>query len=179
MQSQQTPAPPAVAILFLDFDGVLQTPAVEDWQEMEHCALLEMLLGELPVLMLVVTSTHREGRSLIDVQRLLPDAVARRVVGVTEVSPKGRADGGRQAEIEAWLRDHPAVTCWVAVDDESHLYAARCPWLVLTHPWVGWDEQTSDAVRGLVSRVYARNPTMTGVDVRQVLPTPRTDAGHR
>ncbi len=175
MQSQQTPPPPAVAsqpdgasaaaILFLDFDGVLQTPALDDWQEMEHCAFLEALLREFPALGLVVTSTHRDGRTLADVQRLLPEAVARCVVGITEVSPNGRANGGRQAEIEAWLRDHPAVTCWVAVDDEPKLYAERCPWLVLTHPWVGWGEQTSDAVREQLSRARTRHPTMTGIDV--------------
>ena len=146
---QSDALPPAV--LFLDFDGVLQTPALDDWREMEHCALLEALLMEFPELNVVVTSTHRELRTVADVQGLLPDAVGRRVVGLTDVPAMGRANGGRQAEIEAWLRSHPSVQRWVAVDDERRLYREGCPWLVLTHPYVGWDEQTSDAVRRLAS----------------------------
>lgn len=137
---------PAISILFLDFDGVLQTPAVENWQEMEHTGELAAVLSCLPHLKIVVTSTHREGKSLAELRQMLPQPIASRVIGATAVTAQGRANGGRQAEIELWLSNQPNVTSWVAVDDEAHLYQKSCKQLVLTHKWLGWTEQTTHDV---------------------------------
>ncbi|WP_428423219.1 HAD domain-containing protein [Methylibium sp.] len=82
-------------VLFLDFDGVLQAPALDDWREMALCDELQALLDELPQLALVVASTHRDGRNLVGIQRLLPPRIAQRVIGATPVTPRGRALGGR------------------------------------------------------------------------------------
>lgn len=133
-------------ILFLDFDGVVQTPALTHWQEMEHCQGLRDLLQAIPELEVVVTSTHRDGRDLAGVRALLPDDIALRVVGATPVTPLGRADGGRQDEIEAWLQELGGPATWAAVDDEKHLYDPGCAHLVLTNKFLGWDEQTTEAV---------------------------------
>jgi hypothetical protein len=140
------PSVPGV-VLFLDFDGVLQTPACGDWHEMALCAELEGLLDDFPALGLVVCSTHREGRDLRGVARLLPKPLAARVVGVTPVQATGRSNGGRQAEIETWLAAHPSVYTWAAVDDEGFLYRDSCPWLVQTNKYLGWNEETTHAVR--------------------------------
>lgn len=148
------------AVLFLDFDGVLQTPELEGWRDMEHCAGLIACLETYPHVAVVVVSTHREGRSVSALQLLLPREVGAHVIGSTSVFPLGRAKGGRQAEIEAWLSLHPEVQTWVAVDDEPDLYRANCPWLVLTHKWVGWDEQTTDAVQ---RRLACANPAQRQV----------------
>ncbi len=176
--SSRHPAPaiaPHSAVLFLDFDGVLQTPALAEWQEMEHCSELATLLERLPRLSLVVTSTPREGKSLVDLRHMLPQAIAPRVIGATPVSALGRASGGRQAEIEAWLTDHKEVVQWAAVDDEPHLYGQDCPWLVATHPCIGWDSQTSGSLLQAFGHISSSQPTMTGKCVE-----PRTlSASHR
>lgn len=143
-------------ILFLDFDGVLQTPALESWQEMELCGGLQALLAELPDLDIVVSSSHREGRSLIDLRNLLPESIRQRVIDATPMTPRCRARSGRQAEIESWLAAHPEIECFAAVDDEAHLFADRCPWLVATHPFVGWNEDTTDSLRALLHPTKSR-----------------------
>lgn len=125
---------------------------------MELCGELLALLDEMPELGIVVTSSHREGRYLRGVQRLLPTAVARRVVGLTPVTPNCRAPGGRQAEIEAWLLLHPVVRRYAAVDDESHLYEANCRWLVTTHSYVGWDTEATSKLRALLAPLSRISP---------------------
>lgn len=142
-------------VIFLDFDGVLQTPALGHWIEMEHTDALEQLVAAFPELGIVVTSTHREGRSLAELRLLLPESLRSNVIGATEVTALGRAAGGRQREIEQWLQAHPWVTAWVAVDDEQALFRETCDWLVLTHKWIGWDElTTAEVVRRLgLSRI--------------------------
>lgn len=149
-------------VLFLDFDGVLQTPALDDWEEMAHCHGLLALLQAIPELGVVVTSSHREGRNLAGIRRLLPPSIARRVIGSTPLTPGCRAHGGRQAEIEAWLAAHPAVERYAAVDDEARLYAQGCSWLVLTHPLIGWNEDTSESLLVLLGPALRSHPTMTG-----------------
>jgi hypothetical protein len=150
------------AILFLDFDGVVQTPALEDWREMEHCQGLWGLLQALPELEIVVTSTHREGRDLPSLRAMLPDGISPRVVGATRVTPLGRADGGRQAEVEEWLLQHGGPVNWAAVDDENHLYRPGCRNLVLTNKYVGWDVATTEAVLRILRKDAGHAPISTG-----------------
>lgn len=141
----------ATAVVALDIDGVLQTPALQDWQEMEHAGAVIELLAEMPHLGILVSATDRETSSAAAVVAMLPDEIARRVVGVTEVTKGGRSDGGRQAEIEAWLAAHPHITTWVAVDDEACLFRKECPWLVQTYKWMGWTDDTTQGVRALLA----------------------------
>lgn len=150
-------------LLFLDFDGVVQTPALADWQEMEHCQGLRTLLKSIPQLEVVVTSTHREGRDLNSLRALLPEDIAPRVVGATPVTPLGRADGGRQAEIEAWLQELGAPATWAAVDDEKRLYRLGCHGLVLTNKYVGWNVETTEAVVRVLRQASSQAPISTGI----------------
>lgn len=166
-------------VIFLDFDGVLQTPALGHWIEMEHTNSLEELVAAFPELGIVVTSTHREGRSLAELKLLLPESLRSNVIGATEVTALGRASGGRQREIEQWLQVHPWATAWVAVDDELALFRDNCDWLVLTHKWIGWDEQTTaEVVQGLgLSRIKKLSaPEFVSRPADRAL---RTDVGRR
>lgn len=158
MQTASSPAA-ASCVLFLDFDGVLQTPALPHWREMELADRLEKLLDQLPDLRVVVSSTHREGRTVADMNYVLPPRVAHRVIGLTPLLPMGRSNGGRQLEIESWLLAHPKVTAWAAVDDEEWLYRPDCPWLVTTHPLVGWNPETTTQ---LCTLLHPRSVTQQG-----------------
>lgn len=160
MNGVPTPTLPS-EVLFLDFDGVLQTPGVEGWQEMEHCEGLQALLNLRPSLHVVVASSHREGRTVADVRLMLHPAIAQRVIDVTPVLPLGRANGGRQVEIETWLAQHPSVTKWASVDDEAFLYSRNCDWLVRTHPHVGWCEGNTNQLLEVLTGKTGQ-PTMTG-----------------
>lgn len=134
-------------LLFLDFDGVLQTPALEGWLTMELTGGLENLIHQNPLLQIVVTSTHREGKTLEGLRLLLPKQIGARVIGATEVSATGRANGGRQLEIENWLMRHVSLSTWAAVDDEPHLFRPGCPWLITTNKYLGWSEETTQTVK--------------------------------
>lgn len=159
--SSSHPQPLPSEVLFLDFDGVLQTPGVEGWREMEHCEGLEALLNLRPSLHVVVASSHREGRTVADVRLMLHPAIAHRVMDVTPVLPLGRANGGRQLEIEAWLAQHPSVTKWASVDDEAFLYSQNCDWLVRTHPRIGWCKGTTNQLLEIFTGKTGQ-PMMTG-----------------
>jgi hypothetical protein len=145
------------ALLFLDFDGVIQTPALPDYLEMEHAPALAHLLGKLGFVQVVVSSSHRENRTLADVRRMLPPALNKWVVGATPVLPRGRADGGRQREIESWLSGHSQNTVpWLALDDEAHLFDTTCQNLVVTHKFVGVDDGVLHTLRHRFSEMRCR-----------------------
>lgn len=164
-------------LLVLDFDGVLQTPAYGDWLDMEHAHHLEGLLTCYPDIRVLVSSSHREGRSLSEIRRLLPKVVAARTIGATPVLPLGRANGGRQQEVEAWIRAASFRGPWVAVDDEAHLFKVNSPHLVLTHRLVGWTSETTEEV---LNRLMNASSQRAQEHVRhQGWQAPGFDAVHR
>ncbi len=164
MTTHPVPEQNGEPILFLDLDGVLQTPALVDWREMEHCDGLRQLLRMCPKLQIVLTSTHREGRDLAGLRALFPADIAVRVIGATAVTAMGRSRGGRQAEIEMWLDAHPCARLWAAVDDEAYLYLPACPWLVVTSKWLGWTADTTGALLQMLGESSpCQDPTSTGM----------------
>ncbi|MEZ4247684.1 MAG: HAD domain-containing protein [Polyangiales bacterium] len=121
---------PAVRVLFLDFDGVLNSdrfdaeapPAPEGEGWWGPSALDPRALERLRVLVrragcqVVVSSTWRLNHSREALSALLGLVVA-------DITPRlhRTPDGVRQTrgdEIRAWLEAHPEVSTWVAVDDD-------------------------------------------------------------
>lgn len=151
MSGAQCDVKSVTAVVAVDIDGVLQTPALQDWREMEHAGALCEILDEMPHVGVLISATDRETSSAADIVAMLPDKIARRVVGMTDVTKDGRANGGRQVEIEAWLARHPHIQTVVAVDDEAFLFDEHCRFLVQTFKWLGWTEDTTRAVRSLLA----------------------------
>lgn len=151
MSGAQCDVKAVTAVVAVDIDGVLQTPALQDWHEMEHAGALCEILEEMPHVGILISATDRETSSIADIVAMLPEGIARRVVGMTDVTKTGRANGGRQSEIEAWLARHPHIETVVAVDDEAFLFDEHCRYLVQTFKWMGWTEDTSRAVRSLLA----------------------------
>lgn len=133
-------------VLFLDIDGVLQLPSLDDSHPFELTEGVLDLLRRYPTLSVVMTAAPLDGLSLASLKAVLPPALAARVVGMTPDLPLGRSQGGKQLEIEAWLRAHPGVSRWVAVDDEELLFQPDCPNLVLTHKYIGWTPELTPTV---------------------------------
>lgn len=127
-------------ILFLDFDGVLNSTS---WYERRHAErvkagalpdlgqpynerddldaenldALHLILQTIPDLAVVVSSSWRRGRTLQQLRELLKTHVhPSRVVGVTPV-----AEGGiRHLEIRRWLQDNAQhAGAFAALDDDS------------------------------------------------------------
>ena len=120
-------------VIFLDIDGVLAP--IRRWDRYEDldpgCVkrLNEIVAGAGADV--VVSSTHRHGKSVAELQELL--AAAGFVGDVLDKTPVGAPGDDRGDEIAAWLAAHP-VAGYVILDD--HVVDASTPrtHLVLTHP---------------------------------------------
>ena len=120
--------------LFLDIDGVLNSAKyIEDYPgccdrqwatsmlDPAACARLERVLAATGA-EIVVSSAWRVLHSPEEIQGYLHErgVLSARVVGET---PAAWLNGGREAEIQAYLDDHPEITRYAIVDDMPHMGA--------------------------------------------------------
>jgi hypothetical protein len=137
-----------VKIIFLDFDGVLLTPAYQlehggGKLEPEKVALLYGLLRETGAR--VVVSSNWRGYSVGYVRRPLAAAglrnAAKWVIGQTARFRSGMTNytprwPDRGDEIQAWLNKHPDVERFVILDDDDDM-GPLLPHLVRTETRIG------------------------------------------
>jgi hypothetical protein len=142
-------------IVFLDFDGVLNTEtdavdaSLELWTEAWLEPSMVMRLGRLVEesgSRVVVSSSWRQRRSIPELEQILAargfgGGIARggnAIAGVTPRLPRPPegVDNVRAAEIAQWLSEHPEVRSFVILDDERDfgVLAAQHVW---TDPTVG------------------------------------------
>jgi len=145
-------------LLFLDYDGVLQTPQLRDFVPFEFVPQLARVLAPFPEVGLIVSSSHREGMSVGSIRSAFPGILARRIMGATPCRPYGRAKEGRYREILEWLTaNNCANTPWLALDDEGELYPERCAHLLKVHPLIGfqmpYDEQLTQWLEEITGRL--------------------------
>lgn len=123
-------------LLFLDFDGVLHTN--EPPRDLRFASNLAPVVERLN-LKVVITSTWREVYNLhAMVQKLGP--LGRHVIGKTPVIATDELPerGGRQVEIEQWLRANAKPGhAWVALDDDEEHFRSSCTRVFLTDKRVG------------------------------------------
>ena len=119
-------------MIFLDIDGVLGP--IRQWDRYGDLdpacirVLNEIVLGGAAEV--VVSSTWRYGRSVVELQAMLD---ASGFTGtVLDKTPTGGPGADRGDEIAAWLARH-AVDGYVIIDDHVDMGELR-PRLVLTHP---------------------------------------------
>ncbi len=123
-------------ILLLDFDGVLNsvssfvynnrlnllglsnTPTHESFDPIA-CSNLQYILEELPDVQVVVSSTWRKFKTLSALQEIFKtnNILPERMIGTTPESENGY----RGKEIETYLKEHPEVTKFVIIDDDSDM----------------------------------------------------------
>lgn len=130
-------------VLFLDFDGVINT-----FMHFSHegnfskaaCKNVQSLLDKVPDLKVVISSSWRKFGLDFDKNILLHNCIdSKRVIGVTE-DEKHDGKGDRGYHIRNWLKDHPEVTAFVIVDDESDMDELFDK-LVKTNGFVGMTEK--------------------------------------
>ena len=129
------------ALIFLDYDGVLQRPKVSNWIDFEFLPEFESVLRDFPHVGVVLSTTHRFGRSLATLRGVYSEDVRFQIVGATPDLICGDADGGRCEEIQQWLKDFDLRHLpWVALDDQPRLFPKDCPQLLRCSPYAGLDE---------------------------------------
>lgn len=122
-------------VIFLDFDGVLNsvssmiynnrlllqglsdTPTHESFNPIA-CSNLQYILEECPDVQIVVSSAWRKYKTLTALQEILKtySGISERMIGTTPV-----LDGYRGKEVESYLKDHPEITEFVIIDDDSDM----------------------------------------------------------
>ena len=123
-------------VLFLDFDGVMNSVASFVYNNRQNlmgvtdtpthrsfCPIsssnLQYILEELPDVQVVVTSSWRKHKTLSALQEIFKtnNILPERMIGDTPISKSGY----RGAEVEMYLKQHPEVTSFVILDDDSDL----------------------------------------------------------
>ncbi|MFO0548635.1 MAG: HAD domain-containing protein [Polyangiaceae bacterium] len=148
-------------VIFLDFDGVLNSDAfferlgpVSDWDsrlDPDAVARLNRLVAATQA-KIVVSSTWRYDKSVPALARILADfGFVGEVIGATPVisGPRGR-------EIQAWLDDDQSWRSYVILDDRDDMGSLKKR-LVQTQEAHGLlDEHLEQATRWLERRVFFR-----------------------
>jgi hypothetical protein len=138
-------------IIFLDFDGVLHPEPCDRSEILCHLPKLERVLREFPDVEVVVTSTWRHTRSIVQFRSLFSSDVAHRVVGLTprwhEIEDNVYRYH-RQAEVEAWLKVNRAPwDKFIVLDDRAWLFSPFYPHLLKCDPLVGIDDLLEQTLR--------------------------------
>lgn len=135
-------------VIFLDFDGVLNSAASFLWEKRKKtlriadtlnpvcCSNLQYILENDSSIKIVISSTWRRLHSMVELQNILKSygVEAARIIGKTPMfmnSHRGR-------EIRAWLDENPGVTQYVILDDDGDALSALSIWEE------GKEEATSD-----------------------------------
>jgi hypothetical protein len=123
-------------VIFVDFDGCLNsvssmiynnrlqllglssTPTHASFNPIA-CSNLQYVLEECPDVQVVVSSSWRKRKTLAALQEIFKtnNVLPERMIGTTPVS----VSGYRGKEIESYLKDHPEVTSFVIIDDDSDM----------------------------------------------------------
>ena len=144
-----------MALLFLDFDGVLHALGGGKGP-FTHVHLLWGLLRARPEIEVVFSTSWRETYP----QDVLigfctangGEDLAHRFVGQT---PRQRSEAGRyiagpvhvrHAEIAIWLCEHGNGRPWIALDDDPVVFPPGCENLVLVDPLKGLQQENVDEV---------------------------------
>lgn len=142
-------------VIFLDFDGVLNSATSFLWEgnrrgklkeqgvkgkvnetlSFQQCAAVQVVLDHYPELKIVISSTWRELYSLDWLKEKLASyhIDSSRVIDITPSSMSG--DRGR--EIGQWLYRHPEVTQYVVIDDNDWGIKAIHPDEFVQTTWEG------------------------------------------
>lgn len=124
-------------VLFLDFDGVLNSEAsfrmeirrknnnVSNTLSSVACSNLQFILEQAKDVKLVISSTWRKLHTMVELQNILNSygVEAARVIGKTPLT----MSGDRSHEIKLWLEENTNVTQYVILDDDySAASALNC-----------------------------------------------------
>lgn len=115
-------------VLFLDFDGVLNSAASFMWEQRKktinvantlspiNCSNLQYILEKARDVKVVISSTWRHLHTMVELQNILNGygVEAARVIGKTP----GTMGNHRGREIRMWLDANPNVTQYAILDDD-------------------------------------------------------------
>lgn len=145
-----------MTIIFLDFDGVLNTEAPGSSEAFVRTPVLWSILQEKPDVSVVFSTTWREAFTIEE----LTDKVTKgggehlrdRFIGATPMLERPDPRGGqryrtRELECRAWLRGNGMTrTNWLAIDDVHGWFEFGCQHAYFVRPENGLREQDVPAI---------------------------------
>jgi hypothetical protein len=134
-----------MAVLFLDFDGVLHPVGVPEgplcFSGMETFVRLLELLPDVEV---VLSTSWRQSHGLEACLEFFPESIRARIVDANpyRVDDRDKADHllsfVREAECHYWMEKNRSLdTPWLALDDDAVRFSPGCSNLYLTNPATG------------------------------------------
>lgn len=130
--------------LFLDFDGVMH-PADSSTAKFECEDALWTIIEPLAAagsLKVVISSSWRSNFSLEEIKDMLRPELSDVVVGATPEHENAWHIGGRQAEIEEWLKNNAQESdVWVALDDMPEIFHDPCENLLICDHKTGFSSK--------------------------------------
>jgi hypothetical protein len=127
----------ATHYLFVDLDGVLQTPDLGEYVELENLPVLDEWLRTRPHVKIVLMGLELE-TAIAHWQPRMGAVAGRQLVATLPSTAQDRARGGRERYIREWLINNGGPACrWAVLDDETLLYSETCSRLVHVHKWTG------------------------------------------
>jgi len=131
-----------MALLFLDFDGVLHRMNRVNGP-FEFVDDFERVMRAYRAVDIVISSSWRDARSIEELRCFFSDDIAGRIIDVTPQLSGPDHQYSREAEIRAWMRTAGREDeFWVALDDCEEFFSPGCPELILVDPNVGFNEAT-------------------------------------
>jgi len=131
-------------IIFLDFDGVLHCDLDASFSKLP---LVEKYLQKMPDVEIVISSAWRETLNLEELRNIFSTEFRHRVLGVTPMLKEGYDAGGRQREIEIYLKNNNLDennASWIAIDDIEELFDNGYKNLIVTNYLTGFTEKDGE-----------------------------------
>jgi len=151
-----------MAVLFLDFDGVLHPDPCRDAARLfEHAPRLAAALAPFSDLDVVLSTAWRTHLDAAALAARLPPALRAKVVGATPRfadidCPRALVPYRRQAECQHWIdRERPGSE-WIALDDRASGFEPYCERLIATRSDTGLDESALNRLRFALARGLQR-----------------------
>ncbi len=140
------PMAQGMAMLFLDFDGVLHPAFCPDEEHFCRRPLFESVMRRFPDVRIVISSSWRRVYAIDYLRSRFSRDIAERIVGTTQLWVPDESLN-RLQEIVAYIErkglEHAA---WLALDDSAFEFPTHCANLLLCDSRVGLTEERAEVL---------------------------------
>lgn len=147
-----------IAILFLDFDGVLHPVGCRASNHFRSSHLLSETLRTYANVRIVVSSSWRRYHRISALRRLL-GPLGWRVIGKTAAVPLVSTLPQREAACRLWLHAYAPACAWIALDDQPALFSLGCRNLYATNAHLGLCVDDCSLLRKELAKLTDRAPS--------------------
>ena len=135
------------ALLFLDFDGVLQPADCSSSERFVHVPRFEQVMRDHREMQIVISSSWQDAYSIRQLRALFSPSIGARIIDGTLSADPNRQGETRYAQILKFLAHVGRIAPWLALDDTAEGFPLNCPQLGLCDSAKGFDEEAESRLR--------------------------------